>query len=189
MDQSRLLHGAREFGVAWLRMAAALQIVLLIVFLPTMPFLGLYMSALLFPFFLVLATPLAFTHRIAVRREGPFLRRGYWVVALYGPAVITLLVVLAPIDGEVFWTVLVTALIYQLAALMVTGVYLWLWHAGDRWFGTADSPKRAPRYVLAVGLTVALGVYIPYASRVIAEDTCRDRGGRVGSAGACEFGQ
>jgi len=165
----------REFAVAWLRMAFALQVVLMVG--------GFWLAAVYLPGALLMATPLVPVRGLICRKQPPFLRPGYGLVAVYGPAWFFLLAASGVwgAGDAAFWSIG-----YEIAALLVTGVYILLWNLGDRVFGDRERPRIVLRWAFAVTLLIALYFYVPFVLRAAAADSCLDLGGRVGAGGACE---
>jgi len=165
----------REFAVAWLRMAFALQVVLMVG--------GFSLAAVYLPGALLLATPLVLVRGFICRRPWPFLRPGYGLVAVYGPVLFFLLAACGVwgAGDAAFWSIG-----YEIAALFVTGIYILLWRLGDRMLGDREGPRIVPRWAFAVMLSIALCFYVPFVLRAAAVDRCMDLGGRVVAGGACE---
>jgi len=123
----------------------------------------------------LLATPLLFARRWIVQRERPFLKRGYLLVAGYGP--LLLLWVKASIDGE--WSAYVMmCVLYEVVASLVTAIYVLLWRVGDAGAGRLSTPL----VVIAAFLAIAGA---PFGVQFIRQDHCLDQG-RVWRDDACE---
>ena len=141
------------------------------------------------PVLLSAATPLVFAHRLIVRKDPPYLRRGYWVVALYGPVILIGLFVTGagsdPMTGLLIGAA--ASVIYQVGALAALGAYVVLWRLGDRWFGDIEHPRVGRRWALAAVAAVAVSLYAPFTWRAIQWDACVDRGGSYRPGGWCNF--
>ena len=170
------LEAARGLAVVWLRMAMALQIVMLAG--------GPSLAAIYLPVALFLATPLVLVHRWICRRHPPFLRPGYWLAAVYGPVLLLGLAAagVCSVGDAVFGS-----MFYEIGALLVTAVYIVLWRAGDRWLGPQDQPRIVRRWIATFLLVGLLCLYVPFVRRATAIDTCLDRGGRVDRSGGCDL--
>jgi hypothetical protein len=186
----RLPLPVREVLVAWLRMALAIQLVIVVVLSPLLIIGDPDILVLYTPLAVAAATPLAFFHRRIARKEAPFLGPGYWIAAIYGPVILISLAVVSYPGSERaagFVTAVVFSVIYQIGALMVVGAYVLIWRLGDRWFGDAERPRVGRRWGLAAVAAVALSLYAPFTWRAIQWDACVDRGGSYRPGGWCNF--
>jgi len=144
---------------------------------------GFSLAAVYLPVALLLATPLVLFHGFICRKQRPYLRPGYGLVVVYGPV---LFLLLAASEGWSAGDAAFLSIGYEVAALLVTGVYILLWRIGDRMLGDREAPRIVPRWTFAIMLLITLCFYVPFVMRAEAVDRCMDLGGRVVAGGACE---
>lgn len=183
------LWSLRRLGVAWLRMAAAMHLALgwLPLLLGSPDLIGVYLPPLV-----AVATPLVLFHGRIAQKERPWLKRGYWIVALYGPGLLLAAYLLRPPlmretgDAAMF---LLAGLFYEIAAFAVSLTYVGLWSLGDRLLGPEEAPRKGRRWAMGALLLTGVTLYVPWSARVAAEDSCLDAGGRVLAGGWCDMGR
>lgn len=176
----RLSGSLRRFATAALRLALAVQLVVLLPFLPFAPWIGLSDAAVLTPFAMAVAAPLLPFHRWIAGRSAPHLRAGYGLVVVYGPVLLVAAIAQGARSEAALW---VGFVVYELAAAVVIALYVALWRLGDAWLGEMEHPRVVRRWVFAVVLVVALGLWTPYVAWSWHADTCGDQGGaRAGSS-------
>ena len=160
--------------MAGLRLAGAVQLLVLLPVLPFLPWVGLSEVALVTPVALGLAAPLLPFHAVICRKEAPHLSWGYGVVVAYGPLLLLIAIGLGLRSESIF---VLGFIAYELAALVAIILYIGLWKLGDAWFGDMVHPRAGRRWILAAGLSGVLCLWGPYMAWVEFADRCADRGG------------
>jgi hypothetical protein len=158
--------------VRWL---AAVQLLLIAPFVLFFGVAGVSAAAELTPVVLAAAGPLGLFMGVACSPHRPYIRRDYWLVALYGPALLTVAALWKGVSPAIF-ALGVGA--YELAILAGAAAFVGL--------GRAWNPIRRP-WRIAIGVVVALALclWVPYVAHAWTADACLDHGSAMAEYWSC----
>ncbi|MGA0604965.1 hypothetical protein ACO2Q0_03110 [Phenylobacterium sp. VNQ135] len=181
----RILNVVRAVATAGARLMLAAHLTVLLLLTPLGTEGVVTSLALATPVILTLS-PLALAAGIAWRRELPFFRAGYVVVALYGPVS---LLVLGLFDVAEPGDVGFLTILYEVGMLAVSIAYVGLWRLGDWLIGRLGARQRWGRLAFLFMFIVSAALWTPQVLDAGRRDSCADRGGQSLPRGGCRYSQ